>query len=124
MMLWVWVLSVESCDLVIFFFQKWNAFLMQFEGRVVDWNMGTLLRLDSKGGISDENTILGEFMMCYFSSANDRLVYRLGTCCDGVNFFPVFCQSYTKYICILLKIGKGSLFNAVLYFLAWVSHKN
>jgi len=50
---------------------------MQFEGRVVDWNMGTLLRLDSKGGISDENTILGEFMMCYLSSIHDRLVYRL-----------------------------------------------
>ncbi|KAI0213936.1 Protein PBDC1 [Lamellibrachia satsuma] len=38
--------------------KEWHKFLMQFEGKVVEWNMGTLLRLNCKAGISDENTIL------------------------------------------------------------------
>ncbi len=35
---------------------------MQFDGAVVDWNMGTLLRANCKGDISDKNTILGQLV--------------------------------------------------------------
>ena len=35
---------------------------MQFEGAVEDWNMGTLLRANCKGDISDKNTMLGQLV--------------------------------------------------------------
>lgn len=39
--------------------QKWRPFCLQFEGVVEDFNYGTLLRLDCRGGYSPENTIFG-----------------------------------------------------------------
>jgi len=38
--------------------EKWRAFCNKFEGQVADWNMATLLRMDSKKDISEENTII------------------------------------------------------------------
>lgn len=37
--------------------EKWRPFCLQFEGVVEDFNYGTLLRLDCRGGYSPENTI-------------------------------------------------------------------
>ncbi|XP_064256612.1 protein PBDC1 isoform X2 [Passer domesticus] len=37
---------------------KWRPFCLSFEGVVEDFNFGTLLRLDSGGEYSEENTIL------------------------------------------------------------------
>jgi len=34
-------------------------FCHHFEGRVDDWNMGTLLRLDADKEVSDANTMIG-----------------------------------------------------------------
>jgi len=42
--------------------QKWREFCRQFEGRVDDWNMGTLLRLDANREVSDANTVIGTEM--------------------------------------------------------------
>lgn len=39
--------------------EKWRPFCLQFEGVVEDFNYGTLLRLDCRGGYSPENTIFG-----------------------------------------------------------------
>ncbi|NXI10438.1 PBDC1 protein, partial [Irena cyanogastra] len=38
---------------------KWRPFCLRFQGLVEDFNFGTLLRLDSRGEYSEENTILG-----------------------------------------------------------------
>ncbi|CAB4015129.1 Hypothetical predicted protein [Paramuricea clavata] len=37
---------------------RWRPFCESFKGQVEDYNFGTLLRLDSAKGISDENTTL------------------------------------------------------------------
>jgi hypothetical protein len=37
---------------------KWRTVCYQFEGRVDDWNMATLLRLDSKKDVSESNTTI------------------------------------------------------------------
>uniref|UniRef100_A0A669QVU2 Polysaccharide biosynthesis domain-containing protein n=1 Tax=Phasianus colchicus TaxID=9054 RepID=A0A669QVU2_PHACC len=39
--------------------EKWRPFCLRFEGVVEDFNYGTLLRLDCRGGYSPENTIFG-----------------------------------------------------------------
>ncbi|XP_030819937.1 protein PBDC1 [Camarhynchus parvulus] len=38
--------------------EKWRPFCLSFEGLVEDFNFGTLLRLDSRGEYSEENSIL------------------------------------------------------------------
>ncbi|KAK2143158.1 hypothetical protein LSH36_872g01060 [Paralvinella palmiformis] len=38
--------------------EKWREFCNKFEGKVEDFNMGTLLRLDCGNDVSDENTTL------------------------------------------------------------------
>ncbi|KAM3659340.1 protein PBDC1 isoform 1-T1 [Ammospiza maritima maritima] len=38
--------------------EKWRPFCLSFEGVVEDFNFGTLLRLDSRGEYSEENSIL------------------------------------------------------------------
>ncbi|NXN78796.1 PBDC1 protein, partial [Bombycilla garrulus] len=38
---------------------KWRPFCLRFEGAVEDFNYGTLLRLDCRGGYTEENCILG-----------------------------------------------------------------
>ncbi|CAH8527899.1 unnamed protein product [Heterobilharzia americana] len=38
--------------------QKWRTFCNQFEGRVEDFNLGTLLRLDASRGNCPENTCI------------------------------------------------------------------
>jgi len=40
--------------------QRWREFCNLFEGRVEDWNMATLLRVDASGDISEENSVIGE----------------------------------------------------------------
>ncbi|NXY92112.1 PBDC1 protein, partial [Alcedo cyanopectus] len=37
--------------------QKWRPFCLRFEGVVEDFNYGTLLRLDSRGDYTEDNTI-------------------------------------------------------------------
>ncbi|NXO86520.1 PBDC1 protein, partial [Sitta europaea] len=39
--------------------ERWRPFLLRFQGRVPDFNLGTLLRLDARGEYSPENTLLG-----------------------------------------------------------------
>ena len=48
-------------------FQKWRSFFRHFDGRVDDWNMGTLLRLDANKEVSDANTTIG-MMLVYLIS--------------------------------------------------------
>ena len=81
--------SVITC---FFFFQEWHKFLMQFEGKVVEWNMGTLLRLNCKAGISDENTILGQFIACCFIGQFMACCF-IGQCMAGcfIGYFIAFC---------------------------------
>lgn len=43
------------------FRQTWRLFCNQFEGLIEDFNYGTLLRLDSRGENSEENTVFGTF---------------------------------------------------------------
>jgi hypothetical protein len=38
--------------------QEWREFCNQFEGKVEDWNMATLLRIDATGDVSDGNTVI------------------------------------------------------------------
>lgn len=38
----------------------WRPFLMSFEGKLTDFNQGTLLRLNSKGEYDETNTCIGK----------------------------------------------------------------
>ncbi|KAG9397248.1 putative polysaccharide biosynthesis protein [Carpediemonas membranifera] len=38
--------------------KKWRPFLMPFEGKIPDWNMATLLRVDCKKDCDEHNTII------------------------------------------------------------------
>ena len=38
---------------------------MKFEGKVEDYHMGTLLRLDCNEDVSEKNTSLGKKTYCY-----------------------------------------------------------
>ncbi|KAH7825469.1 putative protein PBDC1 [Monocercomonoides exilis] len=38
--------------------EKWRPLLMEFKGRVKDWDLGTLLRIDSKKDMSEENSTI------------------------------------------------------------------
>ena len=55
--------------------QKWRDFCRHFEGRVDDWNMGTLLRLDANSEVSDANTIIG--MCAIFNYCTLEIVMRV-----------------------------------------------
>jgi hypothetical protein len=61
------------------FKQSWREFIEQFKDKVEDYNYGTLLRVDSKDGYTQENTIFGE----YSWSLCEYIVY----------FLPVSCAS-------------------------------
>lgn len=38
--------------------EKWRPFLMVFEGKIPDWNMASLLRIDASKDASEENTMI------------------------------------------------------------------
>ena len=42
--------------------QKWRTWCEKYEGggQVADWNMATLLRVDCKRDVAEDNTVIGE----------------------------------------------------------------
>ena len=45
---------------LLFAFQKWRTFCEKFDNQVPDWNMGSLVRINVDGEISQDNTTIGE----------------------------------------------------------------
>uniref|UniRef100_UPI00358EDCD0 protein PBDC1 isoform X2 n=1 Tax=Myxine glutinosa TaxID=7769 RepID=UPI00358EDCD0 len=45
--------------------EKWRAFCLLFDGKVAEFNFGTLLRLNATGEYSDENTIFATRIQFY-----------------------------------------------------------
>ncbi len=79
--------------------QQWREFCNQFENRVDDWNMASLLRADcSAADITPDNTILGQ-CAAYF--------HTTPTC-------PHTCTSYC--FTLLLRVHKLLLFIQVHLF--------
>ena len=55
--------------------QKWNEILLTYKNRVVDWDVGTLLRMDCNKEFSEENTILGlNFKGNYYLSNDIKFI--------------------------------------------------
>ena len=55
--------TISAC-LAFVLAQHWREFCNLFEGRVEDWNMATLLRIDARGDVSEQNTVIGMSCPC------------------------------------------------------------
>ena len=51
--------SIFLLNVFLFFSHLFIPFFIQYKGRVKDWDMATLLRLDSSKEFSEENSTIG-----------------------------------------------------------------
>lgn len=58
---------------------QWRPFLNQFEKRVFDWNMLTMLRADATGDYTENNTIVGNTLsFVFYSLVNQKQSTKMG----------------------------------------------
>lgn len=87
------------------FHQEWRKFCNQFDKRVEDFNMGTLIRLNSREDFSESNSTLGKFVqstLCWFLSYlkmldNSKFYLIMDTL--GSYYLVVFSCILMRHVC-------------------------